>query len=116
MKNPKIIKLNPSKIKQKNYNRNNIKNRNYNFNSQSFTESNHTNNKFTETDEDLKMENKTFNLKIRPNTEQLKNEININSEIDTKKLYNTDEKLNIKSKKNELMDKIKNNFNNNYGN
>ena len=54
MKNPKIIKLNPSKIKQKNYNRNNIKNRNYNFNSQSFTESNHTNNKFTETDEDLK--------------------------------------------------------------
>ena len=116
MKNPKIIKLNPSKIKQKNYNRNNIKNRNYNFNSQSFTESNHTNNKFTETDEDLKMENKTLNLKIRPNTEQLKNEININSEIDTKKLYNTDEKLNIKSKKNELMDKIKNNFNYNYGN
>ena len=117
MKEKKINELEQRKIKQKIPNRNKILNRNINFNSQSFTESNHTKNKFTETDGDIKLENKTFNLATKPKIDQLNNDKDVNNEIDTKdNFYNTDEKINIKSKKNEIINKIKTKFkNNNYG-
>ena len=117
MKEQKINELEKRKIKPKIPNRNKILNRNINFNSQSFTESNHTKNKFTETDEDIKLENKTFNLATKPKIDQLNNDKDVNNEIDTKdNFYNTDEKINIKSKKNEIINKIKTKFkNNNYG-
>jgi len=117
MKEQKINELEKRKIKPKIPNRNKILNRNINFNSQSFTESNHTKNKFTDTDEDIKLENKTFNLATKPKIDQLNNDKDVNNEIDTKdNFYNTDEKINIKSKKNEIINKIKTKFkNNNYG-
>ena len=117
IKEQKINELDQRKIKPKIPNRNKILNRNINFNSQSFTESNHTKNKFTETDEDIKLENKTFNLATKPKIDQLNNDKDVNNEIDTKdNFYNTDEKINIKSKKNEIINKIKTKFkNNNYG-
>ena len=117
IKKQKINELDQRKIKQKIPNRNKILKRNINFNSQSFTESNHTKNKFTETDEDIKLENKTFNLATKPKIDQLNNDKDVNNEIDTKdNFYNTDEKINIKSKKNEIINKIKTKFkNNNYG-
>ena len=117
IKKQKINELDQRKIKQKIPNRNKILKRNINFNSQSFTESNHTKNKFTETDEDIKLENKTFNLATKPKIDQLNNDKDVNNEIDIKdNFYNTDEKINIKSKKNEIINKIKTKFkNNNYG-
>jgi len=108
---PKMKVLNPKIIKEKNTKKNKIKNRNYNFNSQSLTEGNYTQNKFNETDEDIKIENKTFKENIKPKI--LNNNIDINEDVDKNDyFYNTDGIFNTNNKKEEILEKFKNKLNN----
>ena len=97
-----------NKNTETNVKKNKLKNRNYNFNSQSFTEGNNlTQNKFTEMDEDIKIENKTLNQEGKHKILKINNDFNIDDEK-TNFLYNTDGRMYIKSKKNEMFDKLDN--------
>ena len=103
-----------NKNTETNVKKNKLRNRNYNFNSQSFTEGNNlTQNKFTEMDEDIKIDNKTLNQNMRHKIVNINNDFNIDDEKEkTDFLYNTDGRMNIKSKKIEIFEKSKNKENN----
>ena len=106
---------NLNKINEKSFKKNNkLKNRNFNINSQSFTEGNISPNKINNIDEDIKIENKTVNQNINP--KQLNLDIENEETLNKDYLFNTDGRINIKSKRYENFEKISDRLINNNDN